>query len=265
MAKTLNLPPRFQIARPYLFPVYLLAVYFVIISFDQLEISLTSLYESRGAMIEKLSEMLPPDLSRLGAVSNALLVTFQMALVGTILGVLISFPVAIFAARNLSPHAIFYHLARGFISLARTVPDLIWAIFFVITVGLGPFAGVLALMMDTIGFCGRFFAEAMEETDPGPAEALTAIGARPWDIIFCAVLPASMPSLVASSLFSLEKAVRSSVVLGLVGAGGIGVELKVSMDMFRYAEAATIILAIFVLVLLVEQVSSAIRKRIIES
>jgi phosphonate transport system permease protein len=117
--------------------------------------------------------------------------------------------------------------------------------------------------VDTIGFCGRFFAEAMEECDRGPQEALAAAGAGKAAIVFAAVIPAAMPSFVNTSLFAFEKAVRSSVVLGLVGAGGIGIELKVAMDLFRYDEAATIILCIFALVLLVEQMSARIRRRII--
>ena len=144
----------------------------------------------------------------------------------------------------------------------RSVPDLVWALFFVVSVGLGPFAGTLALMVDATGFCSRFFAEALEEVEREPQEALAALGAGPLSRLFCAVVPAALPSLVNTSLYALEKATRASVVLGLVGAGGIGIELKVSMDMFRYAEAATIILAIFVLVMTVEQVSTYIRRRI---
>jgi phosphonate transport system permease protein len=118
-------------------------------------------------------------------------------------------------------------------------------------------------MVDTMGFCGKFFAEAMEETETGPQEALTALGARRGGIICSAVIPAALPSFINTSLFSLEKATRSSVVLGLVGAGGIGIELKVAMDLFEYPTAATIILCIFALVLVVERVSSSLRQRIL--
>lgn len=206
---------------------------------------------------------MPPSLKRLDRVLLSLLQTFQMAMVGTALGVCVSLPLAVFAAKSQTPHPILYFTSRAAIALFRTVPDLVWALFFVATVGLGPFAGTLALMVDTMGFCGRFFAEAMEEVDTGPLEALAALGATRMGRICCAVIPAAFPSLINSALFSLEKATRSSVVLGLVGAGGIGIELKVSMDMFEYSEAATIILSIFVLVLIVERFSSALRQRII--
>jgi phosphonate transport system permease protein len=155
-------------------------------------------------------------------------------------------------------------LSRGVFALFRTVPDLVWALIFVIAVGLGPFAGTLAIAIDTAGFAGRFFAESMEDVDKGPADALRAQGVRRSDAIFCSIIPAAMPSLITTSLFALEKAVRASVILGLVGAGGIGLELKVAMDMFDYPTAATIILMIFALVLLVEQAGSFARKRIIE-
>jgi phosphonate transport system permease protein len=103
----------------------------------------------------------------------------------------------------------------------------------------------------------------MEESNPGPQEALRALGASRIAVVFCAVAPAALPSFVNSALFSLEKATRSSVILGLVGAGGIGIELKVAMDMFHYSQAATAVLAIFALVIMVEQASSAIRRRVI--
>jgi phosphonate transport system permease protein len=143
------------------------------------------------------------------------------------------------------------------------VPDLVWALLFVVSVGLGPFAGTLAIVIDKLGFCGRFFAEAMEEVDRGPQEALSAMGASRLSLIMCAVFPAAMPSFINTSLFSLEKATRSSVVLGLVGAGGIGIELKVAMDLFNYDEAATIILAIFALVVLVERLSALLRRKVL--
>lgn len=213
--------------------------------------------------MDLVSEMFPPSMRRIDAVCRALLETFEMALVGTVFGVGFSLFFGICASKSQSPNKALYFVSRYTIALFRTVPDLIWALFFVVMVGIGPFAGTLAIMVDTIGFCARFFAEAMEEVDKGPQEALMALGASRMGTVFSAVIPGALPSFVNTSLFSLEKATRSSVVLGLVGAGGIGIELKVSMDMFMYAEASTIILLVFLLVLGVERVSSALRRRII--
>lgn len=210
-----------------------------------------------------LMQMVPPDLSRVDRIAWALWETLQMAVAGAALGLVFAVPFAILATDRLSPHPVVRTLARGLIAFFRTVPDLVWAIFFIIVVGLGPAAGVLALMMDKIGFAGRFFAEAMEEADPGPQDALRAIGASRLGIIVSAVFPACLPSFTATSLFALEKSVRGSAALGLVGAGGIGVDLKVAFDLFNYDEALTIVLMMLALVVAVEQASGWIRRRLI--
>lgn len=210
-----------------------------------------------------LAQMFPPDLSRVDRIAWKLLETLQMAVAGAALGLLFAVPFAILATDRLSPHPLVRMVARGVIALFRTIPDLVWAIFFIIMVGLGPAAGVLAIMVDKIGFAGRFFAEAMEEADTGPQDALRAIGASRLGIIFSAVFPACLPSFTATSLFALEKAVRGSAALGLVGAGGIGVDLKVAFDLFNYDEALTIVLMLFALVLIVEQGSGWIRSKLI--
>lgn len=258
-----DLPDRLPRPDALSFTLYVAVAAFVIWCFQAAEMSVTGFIEGIPSMGRLIGEMFPPAFGRMDSIGATMLETFQMAVVGTVLGVALSIPFAVMAARNQTPNKVVYYLARGVITFVRTVPDLIWAIFFVITVGLGPFAGVLALTVDTLGFCARFFAESMEEADPGPQEALTALGAKRSGIVLGAVLPAAMPSMVATSLFALEKATRSSVVLGLVGAGGIGIELKAAMDMFDYNEAATIILSIFALVVLVERTSAALRARLI--
>lgn len=257
------MPPRWDRPHPVGFLLWLLALALLVAALRGTHVSLGDVVSGLPHMGRILSEMVPPSTARLTPVLLSLLETFQMALVGTIMGVLIALPLAVLATRHLSPHPIVRHAVRSIIALCRTVPDLVWALFFVAAVGLGPFAGTLAIMVDKIGFCGRFFAEAMEEADRGPQEALRALGAGPVSIIAAAVTPATMPSFITTALFGLEKATRSSVVLGLVGAGGIGIELQVSMDMFRYDEAATIILAILALVVVVEQCGTWLRQRVL--
>lgn len=258
-----GLPVRFERPGILAFLLWVAALALVITSFRGVGFSASEFVSGLPQMARFASGLFPPSFARIEPVLWSLLETFQMAIAGTVIGVLLSVPFAILSARRLSPHPIVQWLARALVSLFRTVPDLIWAVFFVVTVGLGPFAGTLALIVDTVGFCGRFFAEAMEEADGGPQEALAALGARKGAIIAAAVLPAALPSMITTSLFSLEKATRSSVVLGLVGAGGIGMELEVALTFFNYQEAATIILAIFVLVLIVEQLSALLRQKII--
>lgn len=256
-------PRRFEKPHIVTYLLYVLIGAFLIASIGHVDLSFERLANGLPGVSRILGQMFPPDVSRLESIGGALLETFQMAVVGTVLGVIISLPMAILAARGLSPHPVVYHAARGIISFFRTVPDLIWALFFVIAVGLGPAAGTLAIMIDTIGFCGRFFAETMEETDKGPREALNAIGASRTGMIFSSVIPQAFPGFIATSLFALEKSTRSSVVLGLVGAGGIGIELKVAMDLFSYDLACTIIICVFLLVLFVEQTNSWLRAKII--
>ncbi|MFN0115127.1 MAG: phosphonate ABC transporter, permease protein PhnE [Paracoccaceae bacterium] len=210
-----------------------------------------------------LMQMIPPDFSNFGRIGWKLVETLQMAVAGAALGLVFALPFAILATDRLSPHPVVKVAARALIALFRTVPDLVWAIVFIIVVGLGPAAGVLAIMVDKIGFAGRFFAEAMEEADTGPQDALRSIGASRLGVIFSSVIPACLPSFTATSLFALEKSVRGSAALGLVGAGGIGVDLKVAFDLFNYDEAFAIILMMLALVIAVEQGSSWIRARII--
>lgn len=208
-----------------------------------------------------LSQAIPPDLSRWQNYFWAILETFEMALVGAVFGVLLSLPVSLLASKNTTPFAILRPIVRAIVAAIRTIPDLVWALIFVVAVGLGPTAGILAITADTLGFCGRFFSERIEELEPGPIEALRSTGASNLGVIFGAIFPLAFPSFVATSLYALEKSIRSAVVLGLVGAGGIGVELSTAMTLFRYDEALTIILMILVVVMTAEQISTNIRHK----
>ena len=259
-------PPRFQhrsiadyVAIIVVLALVLTSVMNTAPSLDKLQRGTARLFAPSGFLMQ----MFPPDFSRVEHITWKLVETLQMAVAGAALGLVFAVPFAILATDRLSPHPVIKIAARGMIAFFRTVPDLVWAIFFIIVVGLGPAAGVLALMIDKIGFAGRFFAEAMEEADTGPQDALRAIGASRMGIIFSAVFPACLPSFTATSLFALEKSVRGSAALGLVGAGGIGVDLKVAFDLFNYDEALTIILMMLVLVVAVEQGSSWIRSKLI--
>lgn len=256
-------PTRWQRPSPFLFVlgIILLGVFLHGMSIS----GLTPERMIRGVsrLYEFLSDAFPPDLTRLPSILQATLETFEMALVGTVIGALLSLPLALLAAKNTTPHALVYAVTRTFIGLLRAIPDLIWGLIFIVVVGLGPGPGILAITVDVMGFCGRFFAERIEEIEPGTVEALRVLGASQAGVVVGAILPETLASFVASTLFSLESSVRSAVVLGLVGAGGIGVELATSMQLLRYDEALTIILVIFLVVVIVERVSSAIRRRLI--
>ncbi|MDJ1009718.1 MAG: phosphonate ABC transporter, permease protein PhnE [Paracoccaceae bacterium] len=225
--------------------------------------SLDKALASGPRLADFLSRAWPPATERLPSLSWKMVETLQIAVAGAALGVVLSVPFALLAARGVLVGPAVNAAVRAVLGFIRAVPDLAWALVFVVAVGLGPFAGMLAIMMDTLGFCARFFADDMENVDKGPAEALEATGAKKLDIAATAIIPAAMPAFVSTSLFGLEKAVRSSTILGLVGAGGIGIELKVGFDLFDYQTAMTVILMIAVVVIAVEQVGAVVRRRII--
>jgi phosphonate transport system permease protein len=166
-------------------------------------------------MAQLVGRMIPPNVEPgfLLRVFWRMIETFQIAVVGTAIGVVLSLPFAWLSAKDITPLGPFRHISRILVSLFRTVPDLVWALLFVSAVGLRAVAGTMTIVVDTIGFCGRFFAEAMEDADERPQEALFAIGASRFSVLCGAVLPDAMPSLINTTLFALEKAVRSSVVL----------------------------------------------------
>ncbi|MBI1384529.1 MAG: phosphonate ABC transporter, permease protein PhnE [Rhizobiales bacterium] len=259
-----NMPSRFERLSAMQFVLLVAVLALVVSSIAEVAPSLERLSTSAPRVTRLLDRMWPPDLDPafLSRMALRLVETLQIALAGTVIGVTLSFPLAWLSAKGLSPLGPFRFVPRVLISLFRTVPDLVWALVFVVAVGLGAVAGTLTIVVDTIGFCGRFFAEAMEDADKRPQEALEAIGARRIDVLFASVVPDALPSFINTALFALEKAVRSSVVLGLVGAGGIGQELTAAFELFQYPKAATIMIAIFAVVLLMEQLTDWLRRRI---
>ncbi len=255
--------PRIERPSALAFAGYALGLALLVWALDGAGWSLSKIATSGPRLADFFSRAWPPSTDALGRLSLKMVETLQIALSGTAIGIVLALPVALFAARGVLAGPAVNWAVRTVLGFVRAVPDLAWALVFVVAVGLGPFAGMLAIVMDTVGFCGRFFADDMENVDPGPAEALTATGARRLDVAAAAIVPAALPAFVSTSLFGLEKAVRSSTILGLVGAGGIGIELKVGFDLFDYPTAMTVILMIAVVVVAVEQLGGALRRRII--
>ena len=216
-----SIPPRFNPPSALTWVLVVGFAAFFIQGIIASELSLDRLARGATNFVRFIGQAVPPDFSRAPNIADAMLETMNIAIVGVAFGCLFSIPLALLAARNTAPNAVVRVLARFVISVSRTIPDLIWALIFVVTVGLGPLAGVLAIIMDTIGFAARFYSERFEEVQKGPSEALTSTGAGRLSIIFGAILPESFASMTATSLFSVEKAIRCAVTLGLVGAGGI--------------------------------------------
>jgi phosphonate transport system permease protein len=257
------LPHRFGRPGGIGFVSYVIAALVILWSLEGAGWSLDRLISSPPKLADFFSRAWPPSTHNLDRLAWKMVETLQIAVAGAAIGIVLSLPVALLAARGVLVRRGINLVVRVILGFIRAVPDLAWALVFVVAVGLGPFAGMLAIAIDTLGFCGRFFADDMENTDPGPAEALTATGARRIDIAASAVIPAALPAFVSTSLFGLEKAVRASTILGLVGAGGIGIELKVGFDLFDYPTAMTVILMIAVVVIGVEQIGAVLRQKII--
>jgi len=186
--------------------------------------------------------------------------TLMIAFWGTLLAVLMSAPLAFFSARNLTPHAWVYGGARAVVSLLRAVPELVSALFLVVAYGFGPVAGVLALALHGAGFLGKFYAEDVEAADPKPQEALAATGANRLKVLRFAILPQVIPQYIGYTLYVLDRNFRMATVVGLVGAGGIGQELKGRFDMYNYHHVGTILVAMFAAVFLIDQVSARLRR-----
>ena len=213
-------------------------------------------------MADLIWRAIPPDFSKLQAAAWPTLQTIDIALFGTLVGIIIAVPFAVLAAANMTPSRYAYYAARGVIGFTRAVPDLVWALLFVTAVGLGPFPGGLALGVHSIGMLGRLFAETIEQMDMAPIHALELTGARRIQVFRHGIIPSILPSLLGISLYRLDENIRSSLVLGFVGAGGIGFQLLTAMNLFQYQEVSLLLIIIFVIVLAAERVSAALRERL---
>lgn len=210
--------------------------------------------------IERKEYLVEP-LGYLGHVAVKMFETLEIALWGTIIAVVLSIPLAYFGAKNYSPNRLTYFLSRSTVSLFRAVPELVSALFLVLAYGFGPIAGILALGIHAAGFLGKFYAEDIENADDKPQEALRAIGANKVKVIWYAVLPQVFPQYIAYTLYILDRNVRMATVVGLVGAGGIGQELKGRYDIYNYSHVGTILVVIFLTVFVLDQISARLRSR----
>lgn len=236
-----------------------------VVAWRETEFSLGALANGYAGMVDFLGEAVPPDLdwsSVLRPSLEAALVTLWTALLGTTFSIPCALVFAVLAARPTTPNALVFQAARSVLSFLRAVPDIVFALIFVTAVGLGPFPGVLALIFHNTGVMGKLWAEAIEELDTGPVDALRVAGARRVQVVANAVVPAATPNFVGLLLYRFDVNVRSSLVLGLVGAGGIGFLINESIKLFRFDETMTHIIVVLALVLIVDNVSSAVRRRI---
>jgi phosphonate transport system permease protein len=226
------------------------------------EVSLGSLVDGFHNLVDITKGAWPPARGVLRDSIDASIVTFDTALLGTTIALLFAVIVAPLAASNTSPSRAVYELTRTLIAILRTIPDVIFALLFVVAVGLGPFAGVLAIGLHSIGTLGKLFAEAIEEIEMGPVNALRVAGARRLQVFVHAVVPSVASTWTSLLLYRFDVNIRSSIILGIVGAGGIGFNISNSMQLFQYREVTTELGVMLVLVLVVERASSLLRRRI---
>ena len=211
----------------------------------------------------RVEEYLVEPLGYLWHVIEKMVETLEIALWGTFIAIVVSIPLAYLSARNYTPNLLLYQSARALVGMLRSVPELISALFLVLAFGFGPIAGILALGLHAAGFLGKFYAEDIENAEKGSQEALLSLGSSKPKVLWYAVMPQVLPSYVAYNLYILDRNVRMATVIGIVGAGGIGQELKGRYDMFNYGHVATILLVMFVTVFTLDQLSARIRKKLI--
>jgi phosphonate transport system permease protein len=194
---------------------------------------------------------------------NALIETIQIAVLAALIGCSVALPVAFWASRLTAPNLAVYVADKGFLNIVRTVPDIFWAMLFVAALGVGSLAGLLALIIFAFSIMGKLLSETVDAADPGPLEAAKATGARHGQAVQAAVMPQVLPNYVAYALYIFEICIRASAVIGLVGAGGIGRVLDAQRKFLRFDRVLAVVIVLFVIVFLIEQVSVYVRRRLV--
>ncbi|BES69483.1 phosphonate ABC transporter, permease protein PhnE [Marinobacter nanhaiticus D15-8W] len=240
--------------------IYIGAVVYLMLAVQSIEVDWMRVYEGLERGWRFVQGFLVPDFtSRWSDIQSGLIESLTMTMTSTVAGILISVPIGIGAARNLSPMPV-YLFCRGIITLSRSFQEIIIAILLVAMFGFGPFAGFLTLAFATIGFLSKLLAEDIEACDAEQIEAVRATGAGWWQVVNYAVQPQVMPRLIGLSLYRLDINFRESAVIGIVGAGGIGATLNTAIDRYEYDSAGAILIIIIAIVLVVEYSSSHVRR-----
>ncbi|WP_404425138.1 phosphonate ABC transporter, permease protein PhnE [Thalassospira australica] len=221
------------------------------------------LWDAPQQMGDLFSRMYPPSLNDWEMIAITLLETVNIATIATFFAVFLSLPIALIAAQNTTPNKLTLWIGRFILVSSRSVNTIIWALLFVAIFGPGVMAGILAIVFRSIGFIGKLLGEAIEEIDRAPIEALESVGASRFKILIYGVVPQVMPTFFAVSILRWDINLRESTVLGLVGAGGIGIVLQGAIDTFAWQTVATILLAIIGLVIVGEALAAWLRKKVI--
>jgi phosphonate transport system permease protein len=240
--------------------LWLCAGIYIALAFGTMDINWGRVAEGIPRGQKFLGSFFPPDFTgRWAEILDGLNESIWMTITSTVIGIAISIPVGLGAARNLAPRPV-YLLCRGILAVSRSFQEVIIAIFMVKLFGFGPFAGFLTLSIATIGFYGKLLAEDIEDMDPGQAEAVKATGAGWFQWLNYSVQPQVLPRMIGLGLYRLDINFRESAVVGIVGGGGIGATLNTAFDRYEFDSAAAILLIIIAIVMVVEYTSGYVRK-----
>jgi phosphonate transport system permease protein len=232
-------------------------------SWQLAQVDLARLINGLPKLWHWVAQAWPPKLDELPIFLVRTGETIAMAAIGTVIATLLAVPMAILASRNITPFPRLYYPVRWFLNALRGVDSFVFALLFVASVGLGPFAGVLGIALHTWGSAAKFMADYIESANLGPLHAVQTTGASQTAAISYALVPDVLPATLSTTLYLFEFNVRASTVLGVVGAGGIGQELKNSIDLLDFGRLATIIIVILVVVTALDQLASWLRKRLV--
>ncbi|HYK31118.1 MAG TPA: phosphonate ABC transporter, permease protein PhnE [Streptosporangiaceae bacterium] len=273
-ARRMPVPPRPRTAGSLVITAVVIAVVvgLHVVAVHETQFSLTELISGWHGMWSflfgdpktKTAGAFPPDLSWkiIGPALGQCVVTFSMGLLGTTCSIPFALGLALLGARTTSKNVVVYQIARGLMSFFRSVPAFVWGLIFVTAVGLGPFAGVLAIVAHNMGVMGKLWSEAMEEADQGPIEALRSAGASAAQTATHAVLPSVIPEFTSLFLYRVDVNVRDSLTLGVIGAGGIGFVLTNAIQNFQFNVMMTYVLMVMVMVIALDLLSAWLRGRI---
>lgn len=237
-------------------------VFIVVWSLSNLDITWIYLLDAHIQAGDLLTRMFPPDWRTTGRIIEPMLETIHIATLGTIVTFFIAIPLAFLSARNTTPNWITWFIGRLILVSSRSINTIVWALIFVAIFGPGAMAGIWAIAFRSLGFMGKLIAEAIEEVDEGTVEAIEATGASRLKVLLVGVLPQVLPVIFGTTMYRWDINIRESTVLGFVGAGGIGIELYSSINLFRWPEVSVMVFAILLIVILSEFISAASRSRI---
>lgn len=232
-------------------------------SWTYIDMTLSTLFGGFEELWNLIMYMFPPNFDNLPKVIDATIETIWMAVIGTTLSVLISIPLAFFAARNTTPNPFVFAVARGVITLARAVPTLVLAAIMTWPLGIGPLPGILALAIHSIGMIGKLFTEAIENTEAMSREAVSSTGAGKWQTILATIVPQITPSCIGTALYRLDINLRESAILGFVGAGGVGFVIQMELRGLDYQRAISAVSVIFITITIIEVIAARLRSSII--